>query len=86
MKLLEEDRRRCVADGNFYALNHNTGIFGLYEVLSGKLSKGIDLIEQTIAKQERDSCHTAADWYRFYLCEVYLQIMDRNEKLSALSY
>ena len=80
-KLLEEDRRRCEIDGNFYANRHNTGVFGLSKVLAGNITAGIQLIKQTVETQEKDGCHTAADWYRFYLSEVYLQIITRKEKL-----
>jgi predicted ATPase/class 3 adenylate cyclase len=82
VKLLQEDRRRCVIDGNLYANRHNTGVIGLSEVLAGNVTAGIQLIKRTIEIQERDGCHTAADWYRFYLGEVYLQIITRKEKLS----
>jgi predicted ATPase len=64
VKLLEEDRRRCDIDGNFYANRHNTGVFGLFEALAGNITTGIKLIKQTITVQEKDGCHVAADWYR----------------------
>jgi class 3 adenylate cyclase len=81
IKLLEEDRHRCIADGNLYAVNASFPIFGLYQVLSANIAGGIRLIEEGIVSHENVGCRVMADWSRFYVSEVYLQIIGGNEKL-----
>lgn len=85
VKLLEEDHQRCARDGNLYALNNSGGIFGVYEVLRGNVKGGIKMIEEVIVLQEKDGCRLTADWFRFFLCEVYLQIIGGKEKLNLFA-
>jgi hypothetical protein len=85
VKQLEEDRSRCIADGNIYALKSSGAIFGVYEVLRGNIGGGINLIEDVIATQESDGCRLIADYFRFFVCEVYLQIIGGQEKLSLFN-
>jgi hypothetical protein len=40
-KLLEERRRRCIADGSYYELGGLDGYVGVCKVLQGNLSEGI---------------------------------------------
>ena len=35
-------------------------------------------------KREEEGYRVAADWYRLFLCEVYLQIIAGNEKLPIV--
>jgi len=50
------------------------------------MSEGIHIIEHGILRQENEGNRGLADWYRLFLCEVYLQIIAGNEKppLSVL--
>src|SRR5262249_54271363 len=72
-KLLEEGRRRCIADGNNYQLGGLDGYVGVYKVLQGNLSEGIRFLEQSILKRENEGCRAFADLARLMLCEIYLQ-------------
>ena len=81
-QLLERDRRRCVADGDVYRLAGSDGIIGVCKVLQGNIRDGIHFLEEAILRQETEGYRDAADWYRFFLCEVYLQIIAGNEKPS----
>jgi tetratricopeptide (TPR) repeat protein len=85
-KLLEEFRERAVADGDFYSLIGCDPFFGVSKVFQGNIRDGIRLLEEAISKQDRDGYRVAADWYRLILAEVYLKIIEGNEKvpLSAL--
>ena len=80
-KLLEEDRRRCVADGDLYRLVGNDAIIGVCKVLQQNIKEGIRWLEEAILKRDKEGYRAAAGWYRFFLCEVYLQIIGGNEKL-----
>ena len=80
-KLLEEDRRRCVADGDLYRLVGNDAIIGVCKVLQQNIKDGIRWLEEAILKRDKEGYRAAAGWYRFFLCEVYLQIIGGNEKL-----
>jgi hypothetical protein len=82
IKLLEEDRRRSIVDGDLNSLAGSDGIIGVGNVLQGRVGEGIRLIEEAILRQENDGYLDAADWNRLFLCEVYLQIIGGNEKLS----
>ena len=50
-------------------------------MLQGHISGGIYWIEESILQRETEGYQTIADWYRLFLCEVYLQIIGGNEKL-----
>jgi AAA ATPase domain/Adenylate and Guanylate cyclase catalytic domain len=82
-KLLEEDRRRCVADGDLYTLVGSDGTIGVGKVFQGNIADGIHWIEKAILRREQEGYRTAADWYRLVLAEVYLQIIGGNEKLPV---
>jgi hypothetical protein len=79
--LLEEQRRRAIADGVLYYLAGSDGIVGVCKVLQGHISDGIYWIKESILQREKEGYQTIADWYRLFLCEVYLQIIGGNEKL-----
>jgi class 3 adenylate cyclase/tetratricopeptide (TPR) repeat protein len=80
-KVLEELRQRSAADGNLIVMAGSDAIMGLIEVFRGNIGRGIRIIEQAILKRDEEGYGPVADWYRFYLCEVYLQIIGANEKL-----
>jgi hypothetical protein len=84
-KILDEERRRCVADGDLYVLAATDGIIGVCKVLQGSISDGIRFLEEGILKREREGYPGMADWYRVLLGEVYLQIIGGNERLPFLS-
>ena len=79
-KLLEEDCRRCVADGDLYSLVGNEGTLGVCRVLQGNMGQGIRLLEEGILRREHEGLRTVADWYRMLLSQVYLEIIGGNEK------
>ncbi len=83
-KILDEERRRCVADGDLYILTATDGILGVCRVLQGRIGEGIRLIEEAILKREREG-YGISYWYRLLLGEVYLQIIGGNEKPPFLS-
>jgi hypothetical protein len=79
-KLLEEDRRRCVADGDLYNLAGSDGVFGVCKILQGEIGDGIRFLEDAIARRESEGYRVAADWYRLFLCEIYLEIIAGSDK------
>ena len=42
------------------------------------------MLEEAISRREKEGYRVAADWYRLFLVEVYIQIMSGNEKLAPL--
>ncbi len=80
-ELLEKFRDRCFADGDLYSLSTVDGIIGVSQVLQGNISKGIYWLEDAILRRDAEGYRACADWYRFFLCEVYLQIIGGKEKL-----
>jgi class 3 adenylate cyclase len=80
-KLLEEERRRGVANGYPYVFAGTDGVIGLCKVLRGNFGDGIRFIEEAISRREEEGYQVAADWYRVILCDVYLQFIARGEKL-----
>jgi hypothetical protein len=84
-KILDEERRRDIADGGLNALMASDAIIGVCRILRGSISDGVRLIEEAILKREREGYWGASDWYRLALGEVYLRIIGGNEKLPFLS-
>ena len=79
--MLEEQRRLATADGVLYYLAGSDAIMGVCKVLQGHISDGIYWIEKSILQREKEGYQTIADWYRLFLCDVYLQIIGGSEKL-----
>ena len=53
-QLLEEDRRRFVADGDLYRFAGTDGMIGVCKVLRGNIAEGIHLLEEAISRRERE--------------------------------
>lgn len=81
LSVLEGFRRRCLADGDLYSLTTSDAILGVSKVMQGKIREGVRLLEEAISKRESEGYRAAADWYRLFLGEVYLQIIEGNEKV-----
>jgi tetratricopeptide (TPR) repeat protein len=83
-KILDEERCRCVVDGDLYVFAATDGVIGACKVLQGNISEGIRFLEEAILKREREGYPGMSEWYRLFLGEVYLQIIGANEKLPFL--
>jgi hypothetical protein len=59
------------------------GIWGVALVIRGEISAGIRWLERSILRREREGYRVAADWFRLYLCEIYLEIISGSEKPPA---
>ena len=81
VKFLEDERCRCASDGDLYTLSGNDGVMGVSRVLEGDIRGGIRFLEEAISRRESEGYRVAADWYRLFLSEVYLQIIAGSEKL-----
>ena len=82
-KLLEEEYRRSVADGDLLSLATDDWIMAVCRVLQGNIGEGIHLLEEGILKREKEGYRGLADWYRYVLSDVYLQIIAGNERLPV---
>ena len=51
------------------------------KVIQGDISAGIRWLEGAISKRESEGYLAAADWYRLFLGELYLQIIAGDEKV-----
>jgi len=80
-KLLEEGRRRSVADGNLYNVVGSDAVVGVCKVLQGNIADGIHCIEEAIFRRDNEGYRDCADWYRLFLSEVYLLVIAGNERL-----
>jgi tetratricopeptide (TPR) repeat protein len=81
VQLLEDERRRGVANGYPYVFVGTDGAIGVCKVLQGDFGGGTRFLEAAISRREKEGHRVAADWYRVILCDVYLQFIARNEKL-----
>jgi class 3 adenylate cyclase/tetratricopeptide (TPR) repeat protein len=85
LKLIEDNNRHNVDGGLLYVLAGSEGVIAIGRVLQGNIGEGIRLLEEAISRREKEGYRVAADWYRLFLVETYIQIMSRNEKLAPLS-
>lgn len=79
-KLLQEQRRRILADGDFYDAAPVDGMLGLYKVLRGDIAGGLHIIEELILRLETEGDKNGANWLRLNLAEAYLEIIAGKEK------
>jgi tetratricopeptide (TPR) repeat protein len=84
-KLLEESDRRCIADGDLIQSRGSTLPLGVCKVLRGDIGGGIRCLEEAVSTSEKEGYRAVADFGRYYLCEIYLQIIGGEEKLPFLT-
>jgi class 3 adenylate cyclase len=72
----------CAKNDWIYISTIADGIWGVALVLHGNVGAGLRWIEQAIRRREQEGYRTAADWYRLFLCEIYLEILAGKEKPS----
>jgi hypothetical protein len=78
--MLRDWMDRCAADGYCAALAPCEGIWGVAMVLQGEIGAGIRWLRQAAARREQEGYATMADWYRLFLCEIYLEIISGKDK------
>jgi hypothetical protein len=81
--MLRDWMDQCATNGWHYHRNGAEGIWGVALVLRGEIGGGIRWLEQSILRREREGYRAAADWYRLFLCEIYLEIISGTEKPPA---
>ena len=85
LKLLGQVRSRSVLDGDLYRFVGTDAAIGISRVVDGNIKDGIDFLEAAILRREKEGYRAAADWYRLFLSEVYLQIISGSERLPFLT-
>jgi len=55
---------------------------GVAFVLDGRIGAGLHQMEQAIERREKEGYGIAANWYRLFLCEIYLEIIMGNGDAS----
>jgi class 3 adenylate cyclase/tetratricopeptide (TPR) repeat protein len=80
--ILEAFRDRCIEDGDLYSMSSCDIFLALSMIFRGDIGKGIRHIEKAIAREEREGLRNLADWYRGFLAEIYLEILEGNEKVA----
>ena len=80
LSTLRDWMAQCAANGWGYMLGGSDGPYGIALVLQGEISAGLRWMEQAILRREQEGCESVANWYRMFLCEVYLEIISKKEK------
>lgn len=65
----------CAGRGWTLFLSGPDTMLGVALAMNGRIDEGLRHIELAIARREKEGFQVAADWYRLYLCEVYLAIL-----------
>jgi len=82
LPLLRDWMNRCAANNWRYLQSGCDGIYGVGLVINGEISRGIRWLEEAILRREQEGYRMVADWYRMYLCEIYIEIISGKEKPS----
>lgn len=75
---IEEVKRyvaMCAENGWTLFLSGPDMMLGVALAMDGRIGDGLRHIEKVIARREAEGYQTAADWYRLFLCEIYLEIL-----------
>lgn len=57
-------------------------MMGIAMAIDGRIGEGLARIENVIARCDALGLENAADWYRLFLCEVYVEILSGNGDAS----
>lgn len=82
----EEVRRylsRCSRNGWTLFSSGPDMMLGVALAMEGRIDDGLRHIDGVIARREAEGYQTAADWYRLFLCEVYLEILSGEGDASV---
>ena len=79
--LVEEFQKRCSADGDLYSMTSSNAAHALSVAMRGNISKGIQSLNELVRVQDRLGYRRASDWYRLMLAELYVRIIQGNDKL-----
>jgi class 3 adenylate cyclase len=82
--LLRDWMEQCKANGWDWQLSGADGIWAICLVLQGNIGQGIRWMTEAISRREQEGYRAAADWYRAFLCEIYLEIIAGTEKPSLM--
>ncbi|MEQ6249862.1 adenylate/guanylate cyclase domain-containing protein [Sulfitobacter sp. HNIBRBA3233] len=66
---------RCSERGWTLFMSTTFTMLGIAKVIDGRIAEGLKHIEDSIAQREREGFKVGADWYRLFLCDVYLAIL-----------
>lgn len=74
---------KCAANDRQQHVLGLDGIWGVALVIRGEIAAGIRWLEHSIVRPEREGYRGLADWFRLYLCEIYLEIISGKERPPA---
>lgn len=73
---------RCADRGWTLFTSTTDTMMGVALAIDGRIDEGLRRIEASIAKREQEGFQIAADWYRLFLSEVYLEILSSEGDAS----
>ena len=79
-EMLRDWMEQLAAIGWNAALAPCDGIWGVALALNGEIGSGIRWIKQAILRRERGGYLAVTDWYRMFLCEIYLEIISGKDR------
>jgi hypothetical protein len=71
---------RAAVGGWLFLLYGPDAVMGVVLAMRGELGAAIRWMEDAISKGEQEGVRVMADWYRLFLCEIYLEIISGKEK------
>jgi tetratricopeptide (TPR) repeat protein len=80
ISILDVVRREDRANGQLFTLSLLDLAYAFSLVLQGRIAEGIRWLKQIILEREKEGFHQRAEWFRTLLCQVYLEIIEGNEK------
>ena len=81
-EMLRDRMGLCASNGWQQHMAGLDGIWAVALVVHGEIGAGIRWMEQAILRREDEGYRAAADWFRMFLCEIYLEIISGNERPS----
>ena len=83
-QMLGEWIDQCTVNQWNFLLPGVEGIRGVALVVHGEIGDGINWMERYIVKREHEGYRAAAEWYRMFLCQIFLEIISGTEKPAPM--
>jgi hypothetical protein len=80
---LQDSMEQCTISSWCYLLAGGDGAYGVALAMRGEIGAAIRWLAEAISRREQEGYRSAADWYRMFLCEIYLEVISGKEKPSA---
>jgi class 3 adenylate cyclase len=83
LQSLQTFMEQCANNSWAYLFAGADGPYAVALAMRGEIGAAIRWLDEAISRREHEGQRTTADWYRMFLCEIYLEVISGKERPTA---